>query len=188
MKKWLLTNEPMDNPIDNWLIKKGFENSRGEPTWKTGKWAIALVLCLFSLPFMFTTAPAYVGGLYYSQTGPHNTEQKWLNDCQRVIHRMYYRCGPEDKDLKEILEYVMTRYNAIGPWDVMIMPITNNHEGKKVIGRNEPTCPGITIDPWVFDKSPREGALLIIHEAMHDYWPCWGHDHVTPIMDRMERL
>jgi hypothetical protein len=188
MKKWLTTSEHIDNPIDRWLEKKGFQNERGEPTWKTARWIGGYILAAVLLIFGMTTVPAYIGGLYYARTGWHNTEQDWLNHCQWELLRMKERCGPKDQDLKEIIEYVMERYKAIGPWDVMVFPITNHEEGKKVIGRNDPLCPGITIDPWVFGQSYRTGALLLIHEALHDYWPCWGHDHVTPIMDRMENL
>lgn len=188
VKKWLTTSEHIDNPFDRWLEKKGFQNSRGEPTWKTAKWFIGIVLSIvIGTPLLYTT-PSYIGGLYYTQTGWHNTEQEWLNSCQWELQRMKRHCSPQDQDLKEIIDYVMGRYNTIGPWDVMVFPLTNNKEGKKVIGRNDPLCPGITIDPWVFGQSHRTGALLLIHEALHDYWPCWGHDHVTPIMDRMEKL
>jgi hypothetical protein len=33
-----------------------------------------------------------------------------------------------------------------------------------------------------------EGAMVLVHEATHDYWPCWGHSYVTPTMKRMEVL
>ena len=29
-------------------------------------------------------------------------------------------------------------------------------------------------------ESPEFGALVVLHEAMHDYFPYYGHAHVTP--------
>jgi hypothetical protein len=33
-----------------------------------------------------------------------------------------------------------------------------------------------------------DGAMVLVHEALHDYWPCFGHAHVDPMMERIEKL
>ena len=69
----------------------------------------------------------------------------------------------------------------------MVMPLPS-WPGDKTLGANLPTCPGVTLDVTVLGMPIEEGSLILVHEALHDYWPCFGHAHVTPRMDKLERL
>lgn len=129
--------------------------------------------------FIGVIMPAYIGGVYYSMCGDHYEEQVYLDRC--IAHLKDMRAICDDPDLQGILDYTIRRYNKIGPWDVMIFPLTVvPRVGGKAVGCNDPFCPGMTLDPMVLLESPEFGALVIVHEAMHDYWPYYGHAHVTP--------
>jgi hypothetical protein len=150
------------------------------------RYAIYPLIAVVGL-FVGASAPAYVGGLYYATTGPHEAEQKYLDQCITHLTLLRDRCN--DPDLRGILDYAIRRYNKIGPWDVMFMPLFSGGcvEGK-AIGCNWPFCPGITLDTSMLLESPECTSLVIAHEAMHDYWPWFGHGHVTPREERLFRL
>lgn len=123
--------------------------------------------------------PPYVGGVYYSLSGDHGQEQAYLDRCIAHIRVMHAHCN--DPDLASILNYTASRYHKIGAWDVMVFPLGGAIKpGSKVIGCNDPLCPGITVDPCLLLEEPEDTALVIVHEAMHDYWPCYGHSHINP--------
>jgi hypothetical protein len=122
--------------------------------------------------------PGYIGGVYYSMCGEHPEEQTYLDRC--IAHLRDMRAVCDDPDLQDILDYTIRRYHKIGPWDVMIFPLTIiPRAGGKVVGCNEPFCPGMTLDPIVLLESPEFGALVIVHEAMHDYFPYYGHARIN---------
>ena len=66
--------------------------------------------------------PGYVGGVYYSMCGEHPEEQAYLDRC--IAHLKDMRAICDDPDLQGILDYTIRCYNKIGPWDVMIFPLT----------------------------------------------------------------
>jgi hypothetical protein len=115
----------------------------------------------------------FIGGAYYSMTGPHDDEQVYVDLC--VHHLKSMRAACPDPELQGILDYTIQRYNHVGPWDIMVMPLQGQGPGGKVIGCNCPWCPGISLDPCNFLYPPEDTALVILHEAMHDYYPCFGH-------------
>ena len=122
--------------------------------------------------------PPYLGGVYYSLCGDHEQEQAYLDRCIAHIRAMQVYCN--DPDLAGILDYTARRYHKIGAWDVMVFPLSGAVKpGCKVVGSNVPLCPGITLDPCLLLEKPEDTALVIVHEAMHDYWPCYGHSHIN---------
>jgi hypothetical protein len=125
----------------------------------------------------------FIGGLYYTQCGDRCVEQAWLNKV--IAHCREMRIATTDPDLRRVLGYVMTRYNRIGPWDVMIAPLITTRKGSYTVGMNQPWCPGITLDSEVLTWSPEDGAVLVAHEALHDFRPFFGHKHIN---DRERKL
>ena len=123
------------------------------------------ILMMLSLPF--------IGGLYYDTCGPHEEEQIYLDVC--VEHMKLMRLCCDDPELQGILDYTIQRYNRVGAWDVMFMALNSSGPEGKVIGCNCPWCPGITLDTCLLLWPPEETALVVIHEAMHDYYPYFGH-------------
>jgi hypothetical protein len=130
-----------------------------------------------------TMTPPYIGGIYYSCCGSHLEEQIWLDRCVMQI-RLWEKITP-DPELKEILNYAATKYNKIGAWHIMVFPLPC-WPGEKVLGCNNPYCPGITIDTSVSHLPIRIGAHIIIHESLHDTY--LGHSVITPIMERVDNI
>jgi hypothetical protein len=91
------------------------------------------------------------------------------------------RAACVDPDLCDILDYTIQRYHRIGGFDVAVMPCftPDDSDGGYVIGINMPTCPGMCIDPKVLNYPIEIGAMVVVHEAMHDYRPWWGHNHIN---------
>ena len=53
---------------------------------------------------------------------------------------------------------------------------------------NWPLCPGICLDYETLNMPLHEGSLVLVHESLHDWWPCLGHSQVTPRIEKLERL
>ena len=141
--------------------------------WAVVKALVIAHVVLLSVPF--------IGGVYYSLTGDHSDEQVFLDEC--IAHLKDCRAACKDKDLCGVLDFAIRRYNKIGPWDVMFLPLADPNpfdKDGKVIGCNCPWCPGITLDPCLLRWSPEAAAMVLAHESMHDYFPYFGHAHVTP--------
>jgi hypothetical protein len=139
---------------------------------------LIVVLLYLSVPF--------VVGLWYSQCGERRNEQQWLN--QVICHLKVLRTRTSDPDLQGVLDYTIHRYNHVGPWDVMFFPLANEKPGWRTLGINCPFIPGVTLDPEVMDYPIPEGSLILVHEALHDYWPYFGHTQVTPRIEKLEAL
>ena len=45
-------------------------------------------------------------------------------------------------------------------------------------GYNMPNCPGMTIDEEVPHLGLKYGAMVVVHEAMHDLPPYFFHTHI----------
>lgn len=145
------------------------------------KW---LIQALF-IVILMNILPPYVDGVRYSMCGVRDYEQQWLDNAIEDLKRTRTRCF--EPDLQQVLDYAIARYNKLGAWDVAIMPCPSL-EGIEYIGLNDPICPGITLDPIIMTWPLHQGALVIVHESLHDYFPYIGHDHVYPIMARIEAL
>ncbi len=101
--------------------------------------------------------------------GGGTSEQLWLDQVVALIETR----GCQDPEMREVLAYTARRYRRIGPFGVRVMQLP---EGKD--GLNHPFCPGFTIDEGVLDWSLKEGAFVVVHEAMHDVPPHFGHTHI----------
>ena len=136
--------------------------------------------------FLFTFVLPWVGGfLSYSANYGGIAEQHWL-DCA-VDHLRTLRLDCDDPELDGVLEYTIRRYNRIGPFDVTVSRCDWYPFHDHTLGFNNPLVPGITIDIDVLHRySIHTGAMILVHEALHDYPPYLGHNHVTPMMDKLE--
>jgi len=133
---------------------------------------VILLGCFLSL------LPPFIGGIYYGFCGDHNYEQKWLD--RAIDHLRDMRAACDDPDLCEILDYTIRRYHRVGAWDVMVAPCASVYRGGyKTLGINVPGCPGVTIDPEVLTWDAADGAIVVVHEALHDYYPYLGHGHIN---------
>jgi hypothetical protein len=144
------------------------------------------VIKLLFLAISIEIAIPFVGGVWYSNCGERPVEQQWLDAAIRHLVVLRDRCT--DPELKGVIDYTIKRYNKIGGFDVMVAPCFSPSREHKFIGLNQSFCPGITIDTEVLFEPIHYGATILVHEALHDYWPCWGHAHVTPIMKKFEAL
>lgn len=150
--------------------------------WKS--WLRCIWLGLLIGAAVGLTAP-YMGGVYYSMCGNREDEQAYLDKCIGHLKLMRVHC--DDLDLQDILDYTTHRYCRVGAWDVMFMPANDPVIGRDgtVLGCNCPWCPGITIDTRCLLLPPEETALIMVHEALHDYYPYLGHAHIN---DRETKL
>jgi hypothetical protein len=147
------------------------------------KTILKLILALVLGLLCTTILPSYIGGVYYSLCGPQEEEQIWLDRC--ILRIKIARDLTVDPELKDILDYAATKYNKIGAWHVMVMPLTS-FPGQKTWGCNVPWCPGITIDPSVTHYPYAVGAEVIVHESLHDTY--LGHVKITPLMERIIKI
>jgi len=133
------------------------------------------------------TAPSAVGYLF-NFIGPYGgiAEQEWLDNC--IAHLRIMRAECDDPELQGILDYTIQRYNRIGPGDVAVVRLWQCPYCAEAIARNDPLVPGITVDIDLLKYSIHDGAITVVHEALHDYYPYVGHDHITPREQRLEQL
>jgi hypothetical protein len=102
-------------------------------------------------------------------------EQSWLD--QVVAHLKTI----DDPEMQEIIDYTIRRYSHIGPFGVSVRQLPESQ-----LGLNNPFCRGMTIDESVLRHSIPFGASIVLHEAIHDYWPHFGHSHIDH--DKLVRL
>lgn len=126
----------------------------------------------------------------YGTTFGGVVEQAWLD--RAIAHLRVLRSRCDDADLQGVLDYAIRRYNRIGPFDVAVSrcvhPLTSLYPDYRVIGVNNPLVPGLTLDIEVLSYPIHDGAMVLVHEALHDYWPCVGHSQIDPRMEKLERL
>ncbi len=143
------------------------------------------VLRTVSFALIIAIVIPFASGVWYNSCGDRIVEQVWLDRIINHLKTIQRNCI--DPELWEILDYTIHRYNKISGFDVMICPCFCG-DGHKYVGLNAPACPGVTIDPEVMFYPIREGALVLVHESLHDYFPFLGHAYVTPTMQRIEKL
>lgn len=126
----------------------------------------------------------------YGTTFGGVVEQAWLD--RAIAHLRVLRSRCDDADLQGVLDYAIRRYNRIGPFDVAVSrcvhPLTSLYPDYRVIGVNNPLVPGLTLDIEVLSYPIHDGAMVLVHEALHDYWPRVGHSQIDPRMEKLERL
>jgi hypothetical protein len=128
--------------------------------------AIAVLIWL-AVPFLYNVLPA-----------GRASDQVWLDARIADINAIRVNV-PVSDELDDLLAYVVRRYNKIGRFNVAIrhIPLVD------AVGINAPWCPGITLEPGLVEGDNIMGANILIHEAVHDYYPYFGHSHVDPIME-----
>ena len=116
------------------------------------------------------------------------TEQVWLDRCVGHIRMLRSYCT--DPDLQEVLDYAVKRYNQIGPFDVAVVRLWQSpFRGDSIaIACNNPVIPGMSVDIDVLKCSIHDGAMVVVHEALHDFYPYLGHAHITPREEKLEQL
>jgi len=141
---------------------------------------------VFLSVILFTFVLPYVGGfLGYGTNFGGLAEQLWL-DCV-IDHLQTLRLNCDDPELDEVLEYTIRRYSRIGPFDVAVSRCNWFPSNDYIIGHNNPLVPGVIIDLDVLHRySIHTGAVILVHEALHDYPPYLGHGHITPVIDKLE--
>ncbi len=112
------------------------------------------------LPFVMALTP-----------GGGKIEQRWLDEVLTHLEARLEGC--EDEEIREAMEYTLHKYNTIGPFGVKVMQLPES-----IYGLNFPLCPGIIIDSGVLLEGIELGAFVVVHEAMHDYPPWFGHSHI----------
>lgn len=145
---------------------------------------IRIVLISLFLGIVIHVSPPFLGGVYYAGCGDRGMEQAWLD---RIIHELQRERIHADPELREVIDYTIHRYNRIGPWDVMVMPLGGwpfTKDGYEVVGCNCPFCPGLTLDPRLMEYPIKEAASVLLHEATHDYWP-FMHPYIDAKMRRL---
>lgn len=163
------------------MVKDVFRYTRYLMLWLMLKmlkcFLIAIVLALVLPPtFAFIGAFGNTGGVI---------EQFWLDDA--IAYLKYLRKDCPDPQLCEVLDYTIQRYHKIGPFDVAINQCDILPLDDRILGCNNPLCPGMTLDiDLLHDYGPREGSLTLVHEALHDYPPYIGHDHVYPVLNKLD--
>ena len=141
--------------------------------------------CVFNTVLTTCSCPSFLAcpAMYFRNAGPMSTAYTvpFAPTCSanNWVNR---------PDLQGVLDYTIRRYNHIGAWDVMVLPLSCPEPGCKVLGINCPWCPGVTLDPEVLSYPIHEGALILVHEALHDYWPYFGHAHVNPRIEKLEAM
>lgn len=116
--------------------------------------------------FVYIFLPTGVG-VYYNLTGERDYEQQWLDGA--ITYLELERAITPNPERREALDYTIKHYNKIGGFDVMFMPLPGC-ETWRVAGANYPWIPGITLDPCVMSLPVSKGAMILVHEAMHDGW------------------
>lgn len=87
-------------------------------------------------------------------------------EAQQLLAQRLVTC--DNPERRAAIVYTLWRYDRLGPFDVAICPTI------RCAGINAPWCPGITINPEFLDDS-EVLADLLLHEALHDYPPYFGH-------------
>jgi hypothetical protein len=117
------------------------------------------LLVIFLLPFAWMIPPAGT-----------STDQARLDRLVAEIRCLEQQCN--EQKLKQVLGYTADRYNQIGRFGVRILPIP------LMSGVNVPWCPGLTISPEAWTYDDKIVIQILVHEAMHDYYPYFGHYHM----------
>jgi hypothetical protein len=128
--------------------------------------------------------PFITGYLSYGTQFGGVVEQMWLNKAIEHLGELRHNC--EDPELCDVLDYTIDRYNKIGPFDVAVSRCNWYPLEGEILGMNNPLVPGVTLDINVLMLPLHNGAMILVHEALHDYYPYLGHGHVNPIMTRLE--
>ena len=128
-------------------------------------WCLQVALLSFLVtPYLAALLPG--GGEY---------EQQWLDKVITHLETI------DDPEMQEVIDYTIRRYSHIGRFSVSVRQLPEFQ-----LGLNNPFCRGMTIDESVLRESIGFGASIVLHEAMHDFPPHFGHSHIDH--DKIVRL
>jgi hypothetical protein len=114
-------------------------------------------------------------------------EQAWLNAA--IAHLKVMRAHCDDPDLCGVIDYTISRYSRLGRFDVSVQWTVNTTPRHRALAYNCPWLPGLTLDYDLLQYySVEYGAVILCHEALHDYFPYFGHAHVTPREEKLHAL
>lgn len=156
-----------------------------------GKLFHNVILSVIVVILLITVLPACCGYLSHLTTFGGAYEQLWLDHVIRHLRILRHDCR-DDQELFDVLDYTIQRYHRIGPFDVAVTrcdwyPFKD--KDTVILGYNNPLIYGITIDiQTISELTTHAGAMIVVHEALHDYFPYGGHSHVYPVLDRMEKV
>ncbi len=103
--------------------------------------------------------------------GGGQREQAWLNQVVAHLEQKSKTCT--DPGMKEMIDYTVRRYNYVGPFGVKVVQLSDD-----ILGINIPFCRGVTLDEELVEGNIPFGASVLVHEAMHDHFPFFGHSHI----------
>jgi len=128
--------------------------------------------------------PFIIGYLSYGTQYGGIVEQIWLDRAIEHIGELRHTC--KDPELCDVLDYTIDRYNKIGPFNVAVNRCEWYPFEGDILGMNNPLIPGITLDINVLKLSLHNGVMILVHEALHNYYPYVGHKHIDPVMAKLE--
>jgi len=124
---------------------------------------IGIGLVLVIIPMLFTP------GTY--------ADQRKLTRLVQKMTVMQAQCP--DTELAELLGYTCHTYDTINRFNVRILSLNC----VDAAGINWPIVPGLSLDRWTWDNLPDEFLIgLMLHEAMHDHLPYFGHAHMKHLV------
>lgn len=136
---------------------------------------VAALLLLVLLPATLYLFPC--GGAF---------EQQWLDKAIDHLRNMHAEC--DDPDLAGIIDYTVARYNRIGRFDVSVQYTVGLNPMTRALAYNAPWMPGLTLDHDLLAYPIEFGAVVLVHEALHDYPPYIGHGHINQREERLHEL
>jgi len=116
-------------------------------------------LILFLLPFISLVLP----------NGNTPKNQARLDTIMARVDRLAAAC--HEQKLKDLLVYTSQRYRTLGPFGVRIQSLRLFNAA----GVNFPWVPGLIIDSEFWQYPDSVVLVIIVHEALHDYYPWGGH-------------
>ncbi len=124
--------------------------------------------CFLVAFLVFSILPPFVacflpgGGVY---------EQVWLDEV--VAHLKLKRIDCQDEYILKAIDLTLEKYTVIKPFGVKVLQLPEGIDGV-----NNVLCPGVTIDSSILMEGVAVGALVLVHETMHDMPPYIGHTHI----------
>lgn len=115
-------------------------------------------------------------GMYIPHPGTRADQAK-LRGLIDTMEEMQADC--DDPELRELFEFTTHHYRYISRWCVRIV----DYGELDIAGMNWPHMPGMNLDRWCWEECDDITLIgLILHEAMHDYYPYFGHNHMIHLV------
>ncbi len=141
-----------------------------------------LLKCVLLAIVLYLALPFGVGILYNITEQDHYKKQVWLSEVMQHLCKLRVDC--RDKEICDVIDYTINRYSKVGGFDVMFMKCPELYPFE-FIGLNSPLCPGLTLNPEIMTYSTQVGAMVLLHESCHDYYPFY-HPLVNRLINKVE--